>query len=197
MKNWQAHGNLTRMAGYAPQENGPSQHKDHFWDQVTNTIAKLPKRTSIIFGGDFNGDFLPDDAAIGWRHPCENLTDNGAHIGKICKAAQLWSPSTWAARWVPWNPCWEGNTWRGYTGEQSRPDHMASPAVTVDFFSSRNLKGTALTSIDHAPLRITLRHRFRAFGQRKGRRRFWQRQRRISILRSSLSTRCRGGLRQT
>ena len=162
MKNWQAHGDLTILAGYAPQENGPSQHKEHFWDQVTKTMAKLPRRTSIIFGGDFNGDPLLDDAAIGWQHPCENLTDNRG------KAAQLWSPSTWAARSVPSNPCWEGNTWRGYTGEQSRPDHillsvdLASPPVTVDFLSSRNLRGTALASIDHAPLRITLRYRFQS-----------------------------------
>ena len=115
VKNWQAHGDLTILAGYAPQENGPTQHKEHFWDQVTKTMAKHPRRTSIIFGRDFNGDPLPDDAAIGWQHPCENLTDNGAHIGEICKAAQLWSPSTWAARSVPSNPSWEGNTWRGYT----------------------------------------------------------------------------------
>ena len=60
----------------------------------------------------------------------------------------------------------------------SRPDHillsvdLASPPGTVDFLSSRNLRGTALASIDHAPLRITLRYRFRAFGQRGGRRRF-------------------------
>ena len=40
MKNWQAHGDLTILAGYAPQENGPSQHKEHFWDQVTKTMAK-------------------------------------------------------------------------------------------------------------------------------------------------------------
>ena len=52
VKNWQAHGDLTLLARYAPQENGPSQHKEHFWDQV---MAKLPRRTSIIFGGDFNG----------------------------------------------------------------------------------------------------------------------------------------------
>ena len=206
-KSWQAHGDLTILAGHAPQENGPSQHKEHFWDQVTKTMAKLPRRTSIIFGGDFNGDSLPDDAAIGWQHPCGNLTDNGAHIDEICKAAQLWSPSTWAARSVPSNPCWEGNTWRGYTGEQSRPDHillsvdLASPPVTVDFLSSRNLRGTALASIDHAPLRIMLRYRFRAVGQRGGRRRFDRA--RLGgndgspFLRSSLSTRCRGGHRQT
>ena len=178
VKNWQAHGDLTILAGYAPQENGPSEHKEHFWDQVTKTMAKLPRRTSIIFGGDFNGDPLPDDAAIGRYHPCESLTDNGAHVSEVCKAAQLWSPSTWAARPVPPNPCWEGNTWRGHRGEQSRPDHillsidLASPPVTVDFLSSRDLRGTALAPIDHAPLRITLRYRFRAVGRRGGGRRF-------------------------
>ena len=145
VKNWQAHGDLTILAGYAPQENGPPQHNEHFWDQVTKTLAKLPRRTSIIFGGDFNGDPLPDDAAIGWHHPCETLTDNGAHVSEVCRAAQLWSPATWSARPVPPNLCWEGNTWRGHKGEQSRPDHillsidLASPPVTVDFFSSRNL----------------------------------------------------------
>ena len=76
---------------------------------VTKTMAKLPRRTSIIFGGDFNGDPLPDDAAIGWYHPCESPTDNGAHVSEVCRAAHLWSPSTWAARPVPPNPCWEGN----------------------------------------------------------------------------------------
>ena len=178
VKNWQAHGDLTILAGYAPQENGPSEHKEHFWDQVTKTMAKLPRRTSIIFGGDFNGDPLPDDAAIGWYHPCESLTDNGAHVSEVCRAAQLWSPSTWAARPVPPNPCWEGNTWRGHRGEQSRPDHillsidLASPPVTVDFLSSRDLRGTALAPIDHAPLRISLRYRFRAVGRRGGGRRF-------------------------
>ena len=155
VKNWQTHGDPTILAGFSPQENGPSQHKEHSWDQVTKTMAKLPRRTSIIFGGDFNGDPLPDDAAIGWQQPSENLTDNGAHIGEICKAAQLWSPSTWAARPVPSNPCWEGNTWRGHNGEHSRPDHilisvdLASPPVTVDNVSSRNLRGTALAPIDH------------------------------------------------
>ena len=150
---------------------------------------------------------LPDNAAIGWQHPCENLTDNGAHIGEICKAAQLWSPSTWAARSVPSNPCWEGNTWRGYTGEQSRPYHLllsvdlASPPVTVDFLSSRNLRGTALASIDHAPLRdhaaISIQSIWTARRKKALRQGDWRRQRRISILRSSLSTRCRGGIRQT
>ena len=181
VKNWQTHGDPTILAGYAPQENGPSQHKEHFCDQVTKTMetmAKLPRRTSIIFGGDFNGDPLSDDAAIGWQHPCENLTENGAHIGEICKAAHHWSPSTWAARPVSSNPCWEGNTWRGRFGEQSRPDHiplsvdLASPPVTVDYLSSRNLRGTALAPIDHASLRITLRYRFRAVGRRGGRRCF-------------------------
>ena len=49
VKNWQ---DLTILAGYAPQENGPSKHKEHFWDQVTKTMAKLPRRTFTIFGGD-------------------------------------------------------------------------------------------------------------------------------------------------
>ena len=178
VKNWQANGDLTLLAGYAPQENGPPQHKEHFWDQVTKTLAKLPRRTSIIFGGDFNGDPLPDDAAIGWHHPCGILTDNGAHVSEVCRAAQLWSPATWSARPVPPNLCWEGNTWRGHNGEQSRPDHillsvdLASPPVTVDFLSSTNLRGTALAPIDHAPLRIAIRYQFRAAGRRGGRRRF-------------------------
>ena len=41
---------------------------------------------------------MPDVAAIGWQHPCETLTDNGAHINEICAAAQLWSPVTWSAK---------------------------------------------------------------------------------------------------
>ena len=61
--------------GYAPQENGPSEHKKHFWDHVPKTMAKLPRRTSIIL------EMYPD-AAIGWQHSCETLTDNGAHINE-------------------------------------------------------------------------------------------------------------------
>ena len=49
---------------------------------------------------------------------------------------------------------------------------LASPPVTVDFLSSRNMRRNALAPIDHAPLRITLRYRFRAVGRRGGRRRF-------------------------
>ena len=66
-KNWQAHSDLTIFAGYAPQENEPSEHKEHFWDHVTKTMAKLPRRTSVIFGGDFIGDAMPDDAATPLR----------------------------------------------------------------------------------------------------------------------------------
>ena len=166
------------MAGYAPQENGPSQRKEHFWDQVEKTMAKLPRRTSIIFGRDFNGD-LPagrrgDRVAASMR---ESHGQWSAHQRDLQSSAALESID-WAARSVPPNAGWEGNTWRGYTGEQSRPDHillsvdLASPPVTVDFLSSRNLGRTALALIDHAPLRITLRYRFRAFGQRGGGRRF-------------------------
>ena len=55
---------------------------------------------------------------------------------------------------------------------QSRPDHillsvdLASPPVTVDFRSSRNLRRTALAPIDRAPLRITLQYRFPAASRR-------------------------------
>ena len=41
-----------------------SYHKDS---------GKTSRRTSIIFGGDFNGETIPDDAAIG-HHPCETHT---------------------------------------------------------------------------------------------------------------------------
>ena len=162
MKSWQAHSDLTIFAGYAPQENGPSEHKEHFWDHVTKTMAKLPRSTSIIFGGDFNGDPMPDDAAIGWRHPCETLTDNGAHINEICAATQLWSPVTWSAKPVPANPSWEG------------PDHillsvdLTAPPVTIEFRFSR---GTVLASRDHAPWRLTMQYRFRIRKQREKSRR--------------------------
>ena len=177
MKNWQAHSNLTILAGYAPQESGPSEHKEHFWDHVTKTMTKLPRCTSTIFGGDFNGDPMPDDAPIGRHHPCQTLTDTGAHISEISAATQLWSPATWSARSLPPEPSWEGSTWRGHNGVQSRPDHillsvdLASPPVTVDFRSSRNLMRTALAPIDHAPLRIALQYRFRAADRREKSRR--------------------------
>ena len=143
VKNWQAHGDLTILAGYAPQESGPSQHKEHFWDQVTKTMAKHPRRTSIIFGGDFNGDPLPDDAAIGWQHLCENLSHGqwSAHRRDLQSSAALESVDLGCEIGAIEPPCWEGNTWRGYTGEQSRPDHillsvdLASPPVTVDSLS--------------------------------------------------------------
>ena len=45
VKNWQTYSDLTIVAGYAPQESGPSEQKEHFWDHVTKTLAKLPKRT--------------------------------------------------------------------------------------------------------------------------------------------------------
>ena len=143
VRNWQAHSDLIILTGF-PQECGPSGHKGHFWNHVTKTIAQLRRRTSFTFGGDFNGDPIPDDAAIGWHHPCETLTDNGAHISEIC-AAQLWNPTTWSARPMPPNPSWEGNTWRGHNGAQSRPDRilllvdLASPSVTFDFRSSQIL----------------------------------------------------------
>ena len=152
VKSWQAHCDLIIFERSAPQENGPSQRH---W-------AKLPRRTSII-----------DDAAIGWQHPCETLTDNGALINEICAAAQLWSPATWSAKPVPANPGWEGNTWQGYTGVQSRPDHillsadLTAPPVTIDFRSSHTLRGTVLASIDHAPLRLTMQYRFRVRKQRE------------------------------
>ena len=92
VKSWQAHSDLTILSGYAPQESGPSEHRGSSHKRV----AKLPRRTSIIFG-DFNGDPMPDDAATGWQRPCETLTDNGAHISEICVAAQFWSRATWSA----------------------------------------------------------------------------------------------------
>ena len=51
VKNRQSHSDLTE---YAPQENGPPVHKEYFWDHVTKTVAKPPRRTSVISGGDFN-----------------------------------------------------------------------------------------------------------------------------------------------
>ena len=175
LRSWQAHSDLIILPGF-PQECGPLEHKEHFWDHVTKTMAKLPRRTSFTFGGDYNGDPIPDDAAIGWHHPCDTLTDNRAYISESC-VAQLWNPTTWSARPMPPNPSWEGDTWRGHNGVQSRPDHillsvdLASPRVTVDFRSSQTLEGTALAPIDHAPLRITLQYRFRAGDQRENPRR--------------------------
>ena len=131
VKNWQAHSDLTILAGYAPQESGPLEPKQHFWDHVTKTMAKFPKLTSIKFGGDFNGDPMRDDAAIGRHHACETITDNGENISEICAAAQLWSPTAWAARPMPPDPSWEESTWRGQNGVQSRPDHILL-SVTCD-----------------------------------------------------------------
>ena len=116
---------------------------------------------------------MPDDAAIGWQHPCETLKDNGAHINEICAAAQLWSPATWSAKPVPANPSWEGNTWQGHNGAQSRPGNillsvdLTAPQVTIDFRFSHTMRGTALASIDHAPLRLTMQYRFRVRKQRE------------------------------
>ena len=99
---------------------------------------------------------MPDDAAIGWQHPCETLTENGAHINEICAATQLCSPVTWSAKPVLANLSWEGNTWQEYNGVQSRPDHillsvdLTAPPVTIEFRSSHTLRRTALASIDHA-----------------------------------------------
>ena len=145
------------LLGSRHKDNGKASetHVDHFWRRLQR------------------GPPMPDDAAIGWEHPCETLTDNGAHINEICAAAQLWSPATWSAKPVPANPSWEGNTWQGYNGVQSRPDHillsldLTAPPVTIDFRSSHTLRGTALASIDHAPLRLTMRCRSRIRKQRE------------------------------
>ena len=117
---------------------------------------------------------MPDDEAIGWQHPCETLTDNGAHISEICAAAQLWSPATWSAKPVLANLSEEGNTWQGHNGAQSKLDNillsvdLTAPPVTIDFRSSHTLRGTALlTSIGHAPLRLTMQYRFRVRKQRE------------------------------
>ena len=94
-------------------------------------------------------------------------------INEICAAAQLWSPVTWSAKPVLANPSWEGNTWQGYNRVQSRPDHillsvdLTVPPVTIDFRSSHTLRGTALASIDHALLRLTMQYRFRIRKQRE------------------------------
>ena len=40
VKSWQAHCDLIIFEGSAPQENGPSEHKEHFWDHVTKTLGK-------------------------------------------------------------------------------------------------------------------------------------------------------------
>ena len=177
VKNWQAHGDLTILARYAPQENGPSQHKEHFWDQVTKTMAKLPRRTSIFWRRLQRGP-LPGRRGNRVASPVRESHGQRCARRRDMQSRAALEPVDLAARPVPSNPCWEGNTWRGHKGEQSRPDHillsvdLASPPVTVDFLSSRNLRGTALAPIDHAPLRITLRYRFRAVGRREGRRRF-------------------------
>ena len=173
-----------------------STRRPHCFGRVCTTRKRTPAAQGALLGSSHtdNGKAskthihhlwkrlqwgpLPDGAAIGWHHQCEALTDNGAHISEICGAAQLWTPATWSSRWVPSNPCWEANTWQGHNGEQSKPDHillsvdLATPPVTVDFLSSRNLRGTALAPIDHAPLRITLRYRSRAAGRRGRKKRF-------------------------
>ena len=66
-----------------------SRHKDHSPAAQTD-IFHISEETSTETP-------IPDDAAIGWHHTCETLTDNGAHISEIC-AAQLWNPTTWSAR---------------------------------------------------------------------------------------------------
>ena len=78
--------------------------------------------------------------------PCDAFTDDGAHVGEICASAQLCSPATWSAKPVSASPSWEGYTWQGHRGVQSRPDHIflsvyvSSPPATIDFRHSQILK---------------------------------------------------------
>ena len=90
---------------------------------------------------------------LGGNHPCEMLTENGAHIREICAATQLWSPATWSERPAPPDPSWEGNAWRGHNGVHSSPgSHFAFSGCgifTCDsrfFRSSRNLRGNCTCS---------------------------------------------------
>ena len=134
MKSWQTYSDLTFVAGHAPQESGPSEHKEHFWvtsqrhwpsfqnaHDGNDPVEAKKKITDDKL--DLQGD-PRTDAAIGWQHPCETLTDNSAPLSDICAAAQLWSLARWSATPVPANPSWEGKAWKGHNGAESRPDHI-------------------------------------------------------------------------
>ena len=130
------------FAGF-PQECGPSGHKEHFWDHVTKTMAKLPRRTSFTFGGDFNGDPIPDDAAIGWHHPCETLSDNGAHQRNM-RGAALEPEHVVCAADAAKSELGRKHLARTQWSAKQARSHLALsrlglPRVTVDFRSSQML----------------------------------------------------------
>ena len=158
MKNWRrvrttgkwTFGAQRALLGSRHKDNGKTSetHVDHFWKRLQR--GPHARRCS---------DRVPTPLRDAHRQ-------RKAHQHDLRSGPAL-DPTTWSAKPVPANPGWEGITWQGNNGVQSRPDHillsvnLTAPPVTIYFRSSHTLSGTALASIDHASLRLTMQYRFR------------------------------------
>ena len=121
-KNWQTDSELKNLAGYAPQESGPSEHKNIF----LGSRHKDNRQASKTHIGHFRRRLQHGPHARrcgGWRAAPLRDAHGQWSAQRYLRGGSALEPGH-MAKPVQANPRWEGNTWQGRNRAQSRPDHV-------------------------------------------------------------------------
>ena len=80
---------VTLITGYAPGDHLLRSQRALFWKQVGETISRLPKRTTVIFGIDANGHMGRDGTGMVEGAGAERWTENGQDLHTLAERCGL------------------------------------------------------------------------------------------------------------
>ena len=89
--------NITLICVYAPTEDAASEEKESFYEEVNNTLRRIPRYDLTILLGDLNAkigkeDFIRPVSGLYSLH--EETNDNGSLLGQLAAANKMIIKST-------------------------------------------------------------------------------------------------------
>jgi Reverse transcriptase (RNA-dependent DNA polymerase) len=88
--------NLTFIECYAPTNSATDEDKEWFYDQLRETLTKVPNGDVVLIGGDFNAKLGAENPA--GKHAPGELNENGEMLTEFCMSNDFLAANAMVAR---------------------------------------------------------------------------------------------------
>ncbi|MEM1223986.1 MAG: reverse transcriptase domain-containing protein, partial [Verrucomicrobiota bacterium] len=158
---------ITILSAYAPTDDASQSVKDTFYEDLHQTISRIPKKNVLVVAGDFNARITPKSNEFTGQYSISTTTtDNGHRLQSLSETHQLLLTNTFFPQR---NSSWLA-TWRSPNGQhKNQIDYiLMRKRWKSSLINSRSFwEPSDRTLSDHAVLVTTFKLRLRDFKKKE------------------------------